>query len=166
MFSHQDLLTVNPFIQIETGQTQLLHVSAGHYLWATPRLSSAAPGMYRAADLRAGDCLWTLGRNTTTQHGLVCARITVAKPTQAVGLYNPHTPSGSVIVNGIAATTFTDVLPASLQMHQLVTFPARLLYRMLFFKCARQSINKLILAIYFKLPNIGTHLLPALMRIK
>lgn len=161
MFSHQEHVSVHPFIQIETGDTRPLHVSAGHYLWGAPQLSGARPSLYRAADLKAGDYLWTMGRDNG--NGLVCTQITRVKLAQAVGLYNPHTPSGPLVVNGIAATTFTDVLPASLEIHQLVTYPARILYHMLPFKHAREGINNLILAMYFKLPDIVTAALTSLM---
>ena len=55
---------------------------------------------------------------------------TVAEITRglAVGLFNPHTLSGSIVVDDIAALTFTDTLPKSTWAHTWVTAPGALLY--------------------------------------
>ena len=45
-----------------------------------------------------------------------------------MGLFNPHTLSGSVVVNDIAALTFTDTLPKNTWVHTWATAPGALLY--------------------------------------
>lgn len=76
------------------------------------------------SELRAGDLLWevdpirlilqpSLVRSTTVQKGR--------------GLFNPHTLSGTVIVNNVVALSFTEILPRSLTFQTFLTFPLALL---------------------------------------
>ena len=65
------------------------------------------------------------------------------------GLYNPHTVSGSIIVNGVAATAFTDVLPPSTAVYAAVVLPFRALSFLIPSKAMAMAINDAILNAYF-----------------
>ena len=65
------------------------------------------------------------------------------------GLYNPHTVSGSIIVNGVAATAFTDVLPPSTAVYAAVMLPFRALSFLIPSKAMAMAINDAVLNTYF-----------------
>ncbi|KAK9844617.1 hypothetical protein WJX74_004728 [Apatococcus lobatus] len=74
------------------------------------------------------------------------------------GLYNPHTPSGSIIVNRVAAATFTDTLPPLPRLHRMVTMPASILYsvcKLLGVVQTCNDLNDLLLHRYFNFDRIG-----------
>lgn len=70
------------------------------------------------------------------------------------GLYNPHTPSGCIVVDDIAALAFTETLPASLGWHTLVSIPARALYNLMPTEVAAR-VNQNMLSAYFALPSFS-----------
>lgn len=154
MFSHQERISAHPFILISTESTQPLHVSGGHYLWVTPK-AGVAPTLITAAAVKPGDTLWVRGTGSRVTRGLTPAAVTTIQKAQDVGLYNPHTASGSIIVNGIAASTFTDVLPASLVVHSLITYPARILYHVLQYNAAREWANSFLMTVFFKVEEVN-----------
>lgn len=65
----------------------------------------------RAQGILVGDCL----RQLTGSIAPATQTCVVGKSESfQAGLYNPHTASGSIVVDGIAALIFTDTLPPSL----------------------------------------------------
>lgn len=77
----------------------------------------------KAEDVEVGDVIWWHARGS-----LEGSRVLKVSRTQARGLYNPHTLSGSILVNEVAALTFTEILPRSTWIHSLVTAPAAVVY--------------------------------------
>ena len=76
--------------------------------------------MVTMAALKEGDFLW----EAAMSQGLVLpSKIVSLKTEIGQGLYNPHTLSGSMIVNNITATTFTSFLPKSPLLHHLLIAP-------------------------------------------
>ena len=65
------------------------------------------------------------------------------------GLYNPHTASGSIVVNGVAATAFTDVLPPSAAVYKAVMLPLRAISFLIPSKAMAMAINDAVLHLYF-----------------
>lgn len=65
------------------------------------------------------------------------------------GLYNPHTASGSIIVDGVAATAFTDVLPPSSAVYRAVVLPLRAMSFLIPSKAMAMAVNDAILNFYF-----------------
>ncbi|KAK9818960.1 hypothetical protein WJX74_008003 [Apatococcus lobatus] len=116
------------------------------------RRSSGLGRPIRAQDVKLGDCLIGLDETTSS----VAQTCVVGKVERLeTGLYDPHTASGSIVVNGIGALTFTDTLPPSPFVHAMVTMPARLAFSA--FKAARgmqlcDALNNALLSIYFDTP--------------
>ena len=124
MFSHQQAAGSSPFVALTTADNRTVAASPGHYL----PVSKAGQGYahatpVRAADIKAGDTVWTLAAA-----GMSPAAVTYVTRTTMPGLYNPHTASGTIIVDGVAAFTFTDTLPPSIVAHTLATAFPRLLF--------------------------------------
>lgn len=152
MFSHRTPSAVSTFITLVTDSGNHVTTTPGHYVWVAMgvRKSNTWSGQpVRVEDIKVGDCLLKLD-DAVAQVSLACV---VGKTEQlGTGLYNPHTVSGSIVVNGIVALTFTDTLPPSLLIHSIVTAPARLLYLAL--KAVRgaglaNTLNEVFLSAYF-----------------
>ncbi len=91
---------------------------------------------------------------------LPSAVVTVSKDRQQ-GLYNPHTASGSIVVNGVAATAFTDVLPPYTLAHTAITLPFRMMSACMPAAFA-QAFNDAVLNTYFR-PMSGSGMLRSLL---
>lgn len=65
------------------------------------------------------------------------------------GLFNPHTVSGSIVVNGVAATAFTDALQPSTAVYATVMLPLRVLSFLIPSKSMAMAFNDAVLDIYF-----------------
>ncbi len=134
MFSHRDPDAVARFVRVQyrdmrLNVTRMLTASPGHYVWTTAR-------RLRAMDeLQVGDALLDAqGRNTL--------RITRVSDVVDLGLYNPHTISGSLVVDGVLVSSYTRaVTPASATsalcviraFHRLIpsTWPTQTLMRLI-----------------------------------
>jgi len=97
-FSHADADAVTPFVELSTATAvRPLRLSAGHYLPVNGRLAAARTVV-------VGDVL-------TTAAGP--AAVTAVAASTAVGLYNPHTVDGGLLVDGIRTSCYTTaVAPA------------------------------------------------------
>ena len=126
MFSHRAPSVTTQFVSLHTAGGHHIAASPGHYLWSSPSstCTQAAMVMRRAADISIDSCVLAITRNMT----LAPARVTRKSTSAREGLYNPHTISGTIVVDNVAALTFTDTLLPSLAAHSLVTAPAYGLY--------------------------------------
>ena len=156
MFSHRAPSSISNFVTLFTSSGANITASPGHYIWVmenTGRPGSGLARPVRAQDIKLGDCL--IGLDATSSY--VAQSCVVGKTERLdTGLYNPHTASGSIVVNGIGALTFTDTLPPKRVMHTIVTMPARLVYLAL--KAVRatpvtEALNNALLIAYFKMPG-------------
>ena len=148
MFSHQDGNAVSRFVHVHTAAGSHMSLTPGHYIWA--QASGATAKLVRAADLKVGHEVFIV---QAAGAAAAPSRITALKSEQGLGLYNPHTASGSIVVDGVAASTFTDVLPASVAAHTAVTLPARLLYTLLPSQLLQEAANSMLLSAYSRLPS-------------
>lgn len=80
----------------------------------------------RAEDVTEGDWVWVLQDNQAAASSLAPSQVVAKIREMGTGLHNPHTASGTIIVDGVAALTFTDTLPPLQWLHSLVTAPAAL----------------------------------------
>ena len=95
----------------------------------------------RGQDITVGDKMWAQG--SPKAHETTMFVVTSISRVEKEGLYNPFTLGGTIIVNGVAASTHSDWfldttfeslginthwLPAA---YQMVLFPVRMLYRVL-----------------------------------
>ena len=160
MFSHREANIISEFVTLHTDNMTSITASHGHYIWVLQGPAKVLQAV-RAAEISVGDCLVRL---VAPKFGSPVVPACVIEKTEGidVGLYNPHTASGTVIVNGIAALTFTDTLPPSLITHAVVTLPGRLLYAA--FKAVGAQawcdlLNNALLAAYFHPQAVLQHVL-------
>jgi hypothetical protein len=105
-FSHQERNAVAEFVSILTDTGARIQLTSGHYIYAD--------GMAVQARL--------VGVGDKLSNGTVVAVDRI----KAVGLYNPHTLQGDLLVNGIVASSYTDAIPPLLA-HSLLA-PLRIMY--------------------------------------
>ena len=149
MFSHRQASAVSAFITLSVATGAKITASPGHYIWVISKSTPGALQPARAQDIMVGDCLVA-----TNDAGQSAAPACVVRKAHSMerGLYNPHVASGSIVVNSIAALTFTDTLPPSLAVHRVVTVPGHLLYLALKAvggPAAADVVNNALLALYF-----------------
>lgn len=145
MFSHKDAKAEAAFVTISLASGNQLQATAGHYVWAAR--GGAAAKLVRAADFRTGDTM-----SIAAHHGIATTSVELITVRPGKGLYNPHTASGSIFVDGVLASTFTEVLPPSVAVHTAVTYPAQMLYTVLHFPVLREAVNRLLLSLQFVVP--------------
>ena len=131
MFSHRDSKTRGTFISLTTASGASIAATPGHYIWAAAAVidnhkTQAGPWILtRAEDISIGSCMFSADASRASS---LCNQVIARTVKIGKGLYNPHTASGSIVVNGVAAATFSDVLPPSLHAHAAITTPFRWLY--------------------------------------
>lgn len=64
---------------------------------------------------------------------------------EARGLFNPHTLSGTLIVNGVAASQITEWFPASLLVYKLASLPLYAISRLPMSVDTATSLNDAVL---------------------
>lgn len=109
-WTHYNPTAISPFVCIIVGNGRVLHVSPGHFVYANDRLLPARlvrPGM-RMRMMPPPDSL-----AVSVSH------------VWRVGLYNPQTKHGDIVVNGFICSTYTEAV-APLSAHALLA-PVRLL---------------------------------------
>eukprot|EP00172_Hildenbrandia_rubra_P000661 Plantae.Rhodophyta-Hildenbrandia_rubra.ctg13595.p1 GENE.Plantae.Rhodophyta-Hildenbrandia_rubra.ctg13595~~Plantae.Rhodophyta-Hildenbrandia_rubra.ctg13595.p1 ORF type:complete len:506 (+),score=43.51 Plantae.Rhodophyta-Hildenbrandia_rubra.ctg13595:1377-2894(+) len=92
MFTHRLQNPAFNFVQLETENARRLSLSAGHYLYVDGRLQTASSV--------------ELGQSLEIDNGEV-ERVVSKKVTTEMGLYHPQTLSGTIVVNGIIASTYS-----------------------------------------------------------
>lgn len=152
MFSHRSEEPAVFTTLITEGNTSI-SLTAGHYLWVT-RAHKKHTDIVRAGDVRVGDAVWVLQNANGLAAGLIAERVSSIAIKQMSGLYNPHTPSGCLIVDNMAALTFTETLPASQMWHSVLTMPARVLYMILPLEMAAWLNHVLLSAYFFAIPAL------------
>jgi len=112
MFSHRLEDAEATFLQLTTQQGKVV-LTPDHYLYVNGRLATAVT-------VKIGDTLISGdGRNVAVE---------AVNTTRALGLYNPHTMHGDIVVNGIKTSTYTKAVAPTLAHAAL--WPVRLAYSM------------------------------------
>lgn len=112
LFTHADADRVSPFVSLTTAAGRVLHVSAGHLIYADGALVPAG-------SVRVGSLL-------SDAEGNPDAVVAVGEVVKR-GLYNPHTLHGDVVVDDIRCSGYTTAVepaPASAALA-----PLRALYK-------------------------------------
>lgn len=99
MFSHKNELEKSSFVNVTTQSGHEILVTPGHYLWS-------AEGLVDSAEISVGDMV-LLGDGGASA-------VAAVSRVRGVGLYNPQTLQGDIVVNDVKASTFTTALPVSL----------------------------------------------------
>ena len=162
MFSHWSAAPLSDFVEIELENAVVLLATSGHYIWVVAPLkgrhkviSKADVKLIEAKKVKIG---MTLPYVSSAGQAPIGLEVIDTRMTRTRGLFNPHTSSGSIVVNGIVATTFTNTLPPSKTIHAIATFPSWLVYKLLSYINApaiAEQINWRVLQMIF---NADAHI--------
>lgn len=118
MFTHKMVDTTNHFVSLKTGAAEI-ELTSGHYLYVNGALAAAST-------VNVGDFLTlATGKASTVEAVGVSIR---------VGLYNPQTVSGDIVVSGVLASTYTTAVEPSLAHAVLAPFRAVSVFGWIFAK--------------------------------
>lgn len=92
--------------------------------------------------LSVGDSLLEVSMSSDT---LVPSAIVEISLQTGKGLYNPHTTTGNIVVNGVLALTFTNALPQSTMVHSVITAPLAIIHSLCPTNRIAELLNSLIL---------------------
>lgn len=112
MFTHKLADVISAFVEIETAHGRSIALSPGHYLYA-----NGAPKT--AAAVRVGDVV-TLASGEDSY-------VTRVRRRSGVGLHNPQTVHGDIVVDGVMSTCYTSAVEPALA--HAVLAPFRFLHR-------------------------------------
>jgi hypothetical protein len=107
MFTHKMADSANTFVALETASGASLSLTKGHYIYADGALVAASEV--------------TVGSELTLGNGQVSAVVAVGS-TGGVGLFNPQTVNGNIVVNGVLASTYTTAVEPSVAHAILAPF--------------------------------------------
>lgn len=119
MFTHKLRFERSDFVRIHTSRGHVLTASPGHYL-------HVSNGLALAGSVHAGDSLFLADGSTVTVLGV--------STVVGVGLYNPQTLHGDIVVDGLIATCYTSAIQPDLA--HAVLAPLRVLYAMIGYSSA------------------------------
>ncbi|KAJ8903046.1 hypothetical protein NDN08_006361 [Rhodosorus marinus] len=111
-FSHRDPVVVSEFIRIESSDGHVIELSPTHYLVTGDELRAAK-------DVAKGDQMELANGGSS--------RVVRISRVKKSGLYNPHTLQGTIVVNNVVASTYTQSVHPLIAEY-LLSIP-RLLYR-------------------------------------
>lgn len=133
-FSHQAQSVYSKFVQITTDVPDVA-------ILLSPRHLIAANGvLISAGQVKPGDELQiTVNKDPERR-----ARVISVTSRTARGLYNPHTFAGTIVVNGVVASTLTESIPPALS--KVLLLPFKGLYRLLGKSSCTVLFNKIVMA--------------------
>jgi hypothetical protein len=107
VWGHRDAKTISPFYEISTASGSKLSLTKEHYMYVSEggcdgaSLSSATT--LSAPLLKVGQGAWIV-----TPEGMKCSSITDIKVAEHKGLFNPYTLSGTIVVDGVLASCYSE----------------------------------------------------------
>ncbi|XP_013410208.1 protein Spindly-like [Lingula anatina] len=123
MFGHADPNAESPFLIFTTENKRQLSISPGHYLYVQSQDGKMA--MVPARNVKVDDALCTyIPENGTTK----ISAVTEIRVEILQGLYNPHTKSGTIVVNGVLTSCYTEAF-SPVWAHRLLQ-PMWFLYKL------------------------------------
>lgn len=115
-WTHRDRgVQTREFVRLVTRGGQELTATSGHYVYAN--------GIVMPAErVCVGDALWSAGEHTdgASKERIDTTIVSVTRGVMEIGLYNPQTTDGNIVVNGFVVTTYTEAVPPVLA-HALLT---------------------------------------------
>lgn len=109
MFTHRHERTITRFISLKISNGAVITATPGHFIYVDGRLT----GMRK---VKAGQKV-TMGNGEG-------AYVTGVRLGTEAGMYNPHTMDGDIVVNGVKASCYTEVIPVEVAHALLVPFRA------------------------------------------
>jgi len=116
-FGHRDAhAQLRDFVQVMLESGAKMTATKGHFVWANSQ--------WKDIDhVKVGDVMMQVMQGAATESKVVAVEKSISKQ----GLYNPHTMEGSIVVDNVLASSYTNVISPRLA-HLLLT-PQRMLYR-------------------------------------
>jgi desert hedgehog len=139
MFTHRLRNVTSQFIDIRTASGHNLLISPGHHVFVNNDISPARL-------IEVGDTVrLAVGETTVTQTRLV----------EKVGLYNPQTLHGNILVDGLLATTYTETISPGVA--HAVLAPLRVLYSLFGFSSSllERGVPEVPLLQAFEVPLVS-----------
>ncbi len=133
MFGHKDATAASSFVKLETGSGAVLRLTADHHLFVTRAGQRLEIPSSKAL---VGDLVHVAGRPGASQLEAIASKSLMA----GTGLFNPYTLSGSIVVDGVAASCHSSwILDRIFELagvsvpdgYQIAFAPVRALYRVL-----------------------------------
>ncbi|XP_013418790.1 uncharacterized protein LOC106179620 [Lingula anatina] len=125
-FGHADSNCQTIYVHLETSTGQHLLLSYGHYIHASSNSTSFPFSLKAARDIRVGDGVFVYHPAT---NAIFMDEIVATGSKKVTGAFCPHTLSGTIIVNDILASCYTDSVQPLVAEKLLM--PAWFLYEML-----------------------------------
>jgi Hint module len=113
MFTHKDTSSVHQFTRITLSSGESVSATSGHYMFANN-------GLKTAGSVVVGDVM-------TLANGAEETVIRISTET-SLGLFNPQTLDGNLVVDGVLSSTYTQAVDANFA-HAILS-PLRFLYRL------------------------------------
>jgi len=126
-WGHKDPETVGNFYSVTTASGQTIQLSKEHYIYV-----SEAPGSITDAVpltpgfLKPGHHVWTYDEGQ-----MICSPIVSIAHVKEKGLYAPFTLNGTVIVNGVYASSYAVPMPGFLKIEDIVSAAPSIWHTML-----------------------------------
>lgn len=126
LFSHRDAAATGDYVALTTAAGRVLVATVGHLVYTA---SAAAPGgwaLTRAGSVAVGDVLPLVeaAADAAAPAPADGGRVVAVAPAAAAGLYNPHTPSGDLVVDGVRVSAYTTAVPVRVARSLLVPVSA------------------------------------------
>ena len=128
LFPHQETTGMFPFKKISLSlPNRTITATKDHYIFVSNPLS---PGVWdqrraiAAGNVKPGDELWVVEEHKDKNFKL--ARIIAVEDVWAEGLIAPFTESGTVIVDGVLASSYTDLFGSEPRMHMFCAWVRKL----------------------------------------
>jgi len=104
-FGHRDSETASNFYTVTTASGKSLQLSPEHYMYVSE--NGCNESITSATTLSPNFVKLGMGAWIHTSEGMKCSAITEIQQGEEKGLYNPHTLTGSIIVNGMYASSYS-----------------------------------------------------------
>jgi hypothetical protein len=124
MFSHKAPGGAHDFLRLTTASGASVRLTPGHLLPVNGALATARSAV-------VGDVVSVAGAGGAP---VADEAVVDVRRERAAGLFNPHTAHGSIVVDGVVCSTYTEAVPAWLAHHVLLA-PCRAAWRLLGVEC-------------------------------
>ncbi|GAB0495032.1 hypothetical protein MMPV_006329 [Pyropia vietnamensis] len=104
LFSHRDAAATGEYVALSTASGRVLVATTGHLVYTASAGTASGWTLTRAGSVVVGDVL-PLGDASDG------GRVVAVAQTTGSGLYNPHTPSGDLVVDGVRVSAYTTAVP-------------------------------------------------------
>jgi hypothetical protein len=122
MFNHRRFT----FSTKSQNTTRLFTASPDHYLLLAENASWSTRRAVRSADVKVGDQMWFV--DPKADHAMELATVLAVEDILDEGIYNALTLTGTIVVDGVAASVYSDMLGSEYNMHVFCSW-GRWLYR-------------------------------------